>query len=265
MRNLGFLDTWRSSILIVLAIVMVIAPIMSLLVGFISIPSFIDVKGSKIESPIPVSLEEIPGVTLVGESSSLSHDQNASETSILDSISTRELSLICLVNFVIAGLAVIISVARPLEQRYFFIELTFAPSRRRLLFYRVCLVLSMLAVATVSESIVINSISYVVYGERAWTMHVFLYTLASLFMTVLSASLISGLISILSKNTSIGSLSILSFVTLIEIVSLVWNDKARVIVRGVEVLRTMEGGLIYVSLMLVLLTLVAFIGDRVEY
>lgn len=275
-KTLAFLETWGSRFIVALAVLITLLPVLAVLARYIVIPSTFHVISGEVvivvlpddTSFYPTTWQNVTKLTPIASNVEDGRgnrvDTYPGEVNVTEWLS-NDVQPLYVANFFIAGLASAVVVARPLELKYFFVELTFTGSRRRLLFERIALVLSLLAFAVFMQSLVTYAIAYVKYGELVLGARVYLYVLARLLLPVVTAVLAGALVSVVFKNGLAGVLCFIPLIFGVYILSTLWSDLVEVVLGGARVFRDVNGATLYSLYVALLIVLIAVVGERVEY
>lgn len=262
MKNLGFVDIWRSKVCFAIAIAIIVSPLLYVLMMPELIPNNVVVLWEDVQEEGDLGVE-IVGVT-TADAKAVLDDQSIADA-VRERLFNSFLSPMCLASFVLTGFAISVAIAKPLELRYFFVELTFSSSRLRLFLWRFGLVFLLLAVAFVAKSIVTSAVLYVAGGGYITLHQAFVYSIVCLLLTGASSSVVSALFSLLTRSTSLSMLSIMSTAIAIEVVATTCYEPLRSITRGLEVLKSIESLTVFVVLLLTLAIAEVVAIENLEY
>ena len=201
MRSLALRDTWLSSITLTFAVLIVLAPlIVSLYSGLLS--GSYEASGSLVKGAGNLSCKNIVATT----------------TPIINmtmfwKINEGFLKDLSVLYFTLSGLAIIYTIARPLEMKYFYVELTFTGSRVKLLFGRLTAVSSLLLIAAISSALGLAAILYVILFPGS-LLDAFRLSLLLSASSVFLSIPVATLFSLIFRNSSVSILGFLGFVAL---------------------------------------------------
>ena len=217
MRGLFIRDVWLQYSSIVLAIVVVLLPIV-LAVYEDVVPYSYSVGGNMLVS-VPGVVGETPPTNAV-ESYCVAATTNRLYINMSSFLRIYGgfLDHLSILYFMLSGMVVAIAVARPLEMKYFFIELTFAGSRVKLLLIRLASVSLLLLVSAASSALALSAMLYTLVIPGGLHTALELSLLISIGSALLSIP-IATLLSLSSKNTTLSIFGLLGFVALCLVAS----------------------------------------------
>ncbi|MEL9939611.1 MAG: hypothetical protein QW348_01635 [Ignisphaera sp.] len=217
MKGLFIRDVWLQHSSIALAIAIVLLPII-LAINEDVVPNRYSVWGMSTNMSVGVVVGATP--TSVGEF--VCNAMGANRLNINMTMFLRGygwfLNHLSILYFMLSGMIVAIAVARPLEMKYFFIELTFAGSRVKLLLSRLASVTLLLLVSAASSALALSAILYTAIIPGGLYTALGLSLLISIGSALLSIP-IATLLSLSSKNTTLSIFGLLGFVALCLVVS----------------------------------------------
>ncbi len=254
--GLALRDTWFSPFVLLLSLIIVLSPLVLAMYEGV-IPSTYGVSGQLASGGDTLSSASFTCESfVVGTTGEFN-------VSMFWRVYGGFLGHLSVLYFVLAGMIVIFVVARPLEMKYFFVELTFTGSRVKLLLGRLIAAISLMLVSSAASALGLASVLYVMLFPGGWWEAFKLALLLSASSVLLSVP-VATLLSLVSRSSTVSVLGFLGFVAL----CLVAGSKIDLAESLVNVAMIVRGDPVgWVSLLLQFLFFVlGLMGvERVEY
>ncbi|MEB2793319.1 MAG: hypothetical protein G5Z42_01790 [Caldisphaeraceae archaeon] len=263
MHGLGFRDTWGSKIFIGIAIVIILIPIfLAYYNGFIT--ASYSSTGSMLHTK-----------TVINSCYLISSNENRSSLlsqllKVRNGYASRTDSII----FLISGFAVIQAIARPLELRYAFLELTFSRRKYRLFLRRFGMAISILILAAFLEALTFASVFQVAesmgkpYISPTYIFSsTYIFSLESTLATLFSAAIISGALSLALRNYTSSFLAFFGLFAAIEVIGNLHSKLSiiKVLVEGNNAVTSIGGFIVFIIVEAFIFLLFFMGAERLEY
>ncbi len=167
------------------------------------------------------------------------------------------------IGFILSGIIGVWIVARPLELRYFFVELLFTGSRLKLVFARLAASLAVSLVGVVSSSLLSAFVLLVAVPGYDFAK-VFPPTLYSLLLSSVSGIVIASALSLGSRSTSGGILGVIGFAVAVAFLASKF-DWLRGIVNGASLVFDGVGVDVYAAVVVLSILFTLWRSVSLEY
>jgi len=254
-RSLALRDSWYSAPVLVTAFVAVLLPLVAATAVFNVVPSYTRVEGTFIAE----------GASDVVAAPSGGGSQTTLKMSMPEflRIYGSFLSGISVAYYALFGVMTVYVVARPVEMRYFFVELTFVGSRLRLVALRLLHVLPLMLVSAAASSLGLSAILWVLRFPGT-ILDAYAFALLISSASALISIPLSVLLSVVTRSSSTSILLLLGFTALCVIAS-AWIDVARSPIDASMIVARSDARWIGLPVNVALLAADLVAVDRVEY
>jgi len=251
-KRLPFKEIWLSLLSFIIIIVDMTTPILLASSFFYVIPSGGGIISRRI-STIPVSQYKQLYKEVIQEVYKLAENVILlNRTIVLDRL-MEFFNTLSFVHYILIGILTVIAMARPLEYKYFFLEVLLRGSRLKVFAERLSLLLLLSIFSSTFTSLTVASIYYVNNAFPSF-LECYHYALVPLILTTISALSLATFVSMLTKRMSDSLLLFLAISVLIILIGSAYERVASIILTALVLYKNI-GFLEYV-LFIVLVNLV---------